>query len=584
MIKSISKLIDINADWNNGTLTDVVAVNDSLELANNYALSFDGVDDRVDLPSSFSSTNKSYTFQFDFNFQGEGYFYDQDDRFIIGFELNTPTIGIYDGAWHDFGVIPTNISSNYAITIATDNTAKLYIDGELKSSITINTVKNLEGTRGIANLNGILENVAIYEVVLTQTEIQNNMNTTLNGTETGLVWASNIDTGSGTELIDIVNGNNGTIYGATWEIDTNRYLPTGNRLSPTIGLSPIGSVESSAISWESLEGLITNGIDQYVDLGTPTELQLSDNHAFTWEGWVYFRSFDSRDMLVSKNDGRDASPYDYLLGSTDNNTKLGAYDGSVWKSISYILPQNEFVHLGFSYDGTDMHFIVNGEEVGSISFTWALTTSHNIKIGGYVTSCDIDGVYYNVRMWDYGRTPQQVNDNKNKVLDNSETGLLAQYKLNKGSGIVANDSIGTNDGSIINGASWLTTLIETSVDGGLTWQTATNGSSILNLTDIDTTLDVRQTLSTTDTTITPRLIDLYWEVISSDTDISNLNSRITTVRNSPIFKEGIDSIIKVTFLPAKWWKAIEIINQWQTKAKPANNWQSEAKPSNVWKE
>ena len=32
MIKSISKLIDINADWNNGTLTDVVAVNDSLEL------------------------------------------------------------------------------------------------------------------------------------------------------------------------------------------------------------------------------------------------------------------------------------------------------------------------------------------------------------------------------------------------------------------------------------------------------------------------------------------------------------------------------------------------------------------------
>ena len=32
MIKSISKLIDTNAEWNNGTLTDVVAVNDSLEL------------------------------------------------------------------------------------------------------------------------------------------------------------------------------------------------------------------------------------------------------------------------------------------------------------------------------------------------------------------------------------------------------------------------------------------------------------------------------------------------------------------------------------------------------------------------
>jgi len=33
------------ADFSEGTLTDVVAVDDSLQLANNYALSFDGVDD-----------------------------------------------------------------------------------------------------------------------------------------------------------------------------------------------------------------------------------------------------------------------------------------------------------------------------------------------------------------------------------------------------------------------------------------------------------------------------------------------------------------------------------------------------------
>jgi hypothetical protein len=49
--------------------------------------------------------------------------------------------------------------------------------------------------------------------------------------------------------------------------------------------------------------------------------------------------------------------------------------------------------------------------------------------------------------------------------------------------------------------------IETSVDGGSTWQTTTNGGSIADIQGADT-LDVRQTLSTTDTTVTPVLDSL----------------------------------------------------------------------------
>jgi len=69
--------------------------------------------------------------------------------------------------------------------------------------------------------------------------------------------------------------------------------------------------------------------------------------------------------------------------------------------------------------------------------------------------------------------------------------------------------------------SWQETLnaqsitIETSVDGGSTWQTATNGGSIPNLPANPTILDVRQVLSTTDTTVTPRLESLEVEVVSA---------------------------------------------------------------------
>ena len=50
-------------------------------------------------------------------------------------------------------------------------------------------------------------------------------------------------------------------------------------------------------------------------------------------------------------------------------------------------------------------------------------------------------------------------------------------------------------------------VIETSIDNGETWQEATNGESIPNLPDNleDVELLVRQNLSTSDSTVTPRL-------------------------------------------------------------------------------
>ena len=48
MSVSIKDLDNDNASFSEGTLTDVEVVDDNLQLANNYDLSFDGVDDYVD--------------------------------------------------------------------------------------------------------------------------------------------------------------------------------------------------------------------------------------------------------------------------------------------------------------------------------------------------------------------------------------------------------------------------------------------------------------------------------------------------------------------------------------------------------
>ena len=357
MIKNISKLIDITADWNTGTLTDVVAVNDGLKLANNYALSFDGIDDYVVIPNSSNfDILGELTFKIKLNvnsFNDIMFYFDNylNSKGNLSIIRSDGTL-VFDGR-NGSGTYYVLETAPGTIELNTDYDIHLVSDGT-DWVIYVNGVEEARGPFGIADwtngfdieigartvsssyFDGVIEEVEIWDIGFSQSEVQSNINATLTGTETGLVWASNVNTGSGTEIIDIVNGNNGTINGAAW---INNYSPTGNRLSPTIDLSTIGSVESSTISWVET---------------------------------------------------------------------------------------------------------LNGETID----------------------------------------------------------------------------------------------IETSVDGGSTWQTATNGSSIPNLISTDTTLDVRQTLSTTDTTITPRLLDLYWEVI-------------------------------------------EIINQWETKAKSTNDWQSETKPSNI---
>ena len=59
--------------------------------------------------------------------------------------------------------------------------------------------------------------MTIWNLALTQQEIQSFMTTPPAGSESGLVGYWNFNEGTGTTLRDqTANGNNGTIYGATW--------------------------------------------------------------------------------------------------------------------------------------------------------------------------------------------------------------------------------------------------------------------------------------------------------------------------------------------------------------------------------
>ncbi|MBT7899869.1 MAG: hypothetical protein HN601_02860, partial [Candidatus Marinimicrobia bacterium] len=67
---------------------------------------------------------------------------------------------------------------------------------------------------------GKLDDLRIWNIALSQEQIQANMNTELSGNETGLVGYWNFNEGTGTTLTDQTsNSNDGTIVGATWSTD-----------------------------------------------------------------------------------------------------------------------------------------------------------------------------------------------------------------------------------------------------------------------------------------------------------------------------------------------------------------------------
>ncbi|MCK9408118.1 MAG: FG-GAP-like repeat-containing protein, partial [Bacteroidetes bacterium] len=108
---------------------------------------------------------------------------------------------------------------------------KLYLDGVQLTLTNTGTVPNTPATTGTNmgqnSFAGTLDEIRVWNVARTESEIQTTMNQSLNGAETGLVAYWSVEEGTGPTTADItVNGNDGTINGATW-VSSITALPAG---------------------------------------------------------------------------------------------------------------------------------------------------------------------------------------------------------------------------------------------------------------------------------------------------------------------------------------------------------------------
>ena len=206
-----------------------------------YALHFDGTDDYIDMgnASTFDVGN-AVTYEawiYPDTSSQTGFIFNkwvdfaEDKQFVYSYNL------VYFYLFDVFSGVQLASSQNVlshqythvaATFDASNGITAIYINGVFDTSKSVgSSVSNSAGNlyygfnpiRGdfIAPFKGIIDEIRIWDIARTESEIQSTMYTELNGNESGLVGYWSFNEGTGTTTADqTTNGNTGTISGAAW--------------------------------------------------------------------------------------------------------------------------------------------------------------------------------------------------------------------------------------------------------------------------------------------------------------------------------------------------------------------------------
>lgn len=175
----------------------------------------------------------------------------------------------------------------------------------------------------------------------------------------------------------------------------------------------------------------------------------------TLEAWVYVDAYPSQwARLVGKGDGTNrtyglwlqsnGSVRFQMYGATILNLDLAA--GSV--------ALGSWVHIAAKREDDQCYIYLNGVESGNTSYTdTPFSSTEPMTIAGEtLIHQTLNGQMDNVRIWNIARTNDQISTYMNKCLSGNETGLVALYDFEDGTGssILTDQTANGNNGTLMN--------------------------------------------------------------------------------------------------------------------------------------
>lgn len=273
----------------------------------------------------------------------------------------------------------------------------IYLNGVLDTSKTVagaapnadtDSLRMANGFNG--PYNGLLDEVRIWNIVRSQSEIQSTMRIPLgesSGEYTGLVasWRANsISAGAGTEEI---HGYTAYLRGPATYANLTGY--PNSHLAFNTGLMCTGAATGTCVS-------------------IPNATILNPTTSLTLECWLYTGNTSTQGILA-----KGITNYPYRMVKSAGNTFRVFLNGTAPGTGNYggVIPTNKWTHLSFTYNSATSTYAYYMNGIQTQTGTQAVTMVSNadpVTIGGGPSIVSLDGIVDEVRICNYAKTPDQV--------------------------------------------------------------------------------------------------------------------------------------------------------------------------------
>ncbi len=201
-----------------------------------------------------------------------------------------------------------------------------------------------------------------------------------------------------------------------------------------------------------------DGINDYVLVPDSDSLDLTNG--MTIEAWIKPASFHGDNVVLSK---WNSPPNSYIfkvfdVGSNRIRIEATTQNSTVDLRGETALSTGNWIHIAATYESGGARVFLNGIEDGS-QMGWGEinVTDKDVLIGAtpYYGQW-FNGAIDELRVWNYARTPEQLNQWKGFLLTGDEPGLVAYWNFDEGNGDILNDLTSSRNNGQIYGAQWVT--------------------------------------------------------------------------------------------------------------------------------
>ena len=447
-----------------------------------FVLTFNGVNDRVELSKGFPSIEKAITIEF--WAKGENSLkqqtsvleaYNAQNVRVLNIHLpwkHTADTRIFWDAGNQNGydriektvqLTDYNVWTHWAF-VKDAVTGQMYIyqngkiwhqgSGQKRSLAGIQKLVIGSSVNANCHWKGSLAEFRIWNQARTALEIEQQMSRRLVGGEPGLAVYLPFD---GDASDRTIAGNDGKLYNTTW---TEAELPV-----------KLENQQQSVLSFDGKDDYISCSKGQISDKGARF---LSLSQTMTLEAWVNLGSYKGGSIFTKQYNpteldkpgqpSLDKAAIFYGL-FVDESTKLPMFIYSTKNKRNLVLggtTQTEigldrWYHLAVVVNNQQAELFVNGMSQGAakIEGEIAENAEADLLIGkSYAENSHFTGQLAELRIWNIPRTAAEIQANMSRRLENIEPGLVGYWLLEKGSGEIAYDSCFSDSFGMIKGATW----------------------------------------------------------------------------------------------------------------------------------